>query len=213
MAMLRFDPPDTGVLVVVSGPSGVGKSTLIRGLLHRVPDLGFSVSATTRAPRAGETDGVDYHFLSDEGFASGLASGAFLEHAEVYGRRYGTLAAPVQKALAGGHSILLDIDVQGARQVRAGMPEAVNVFLLPPDRATVEARLRGRGTDDEAVVQRRLDEMDVQLADLNRYDYLVVNDDLQTAIELLCSVVLAEMSRCGRRNSLVQRWTTAADRA
>jgi guanylate kinase len=206
---LVLQPPDVGVLFVVSGPSGVGKSTLIGALMRDVPGVAFSVSATTRAPRPGEADGADYHFLSATAFQEGVERGDFLEHAEVYGKRYGTLAAPVNEALAAGRSLLLDIDVQGARQVRARMSEAVHIFILPPDRATVEGRLRRRGTDDETVIQRRLVEMDEQLAAVADYDYLIVNDHLPTAMATLQGVVLAEMVRRSRRNTLVQRWLSA----
>lgn len=201
-----LDPPDRGALFVVSGPSGVGKSTLIDALMRRVPGIAFSVSATTRAPRTGEVDGVHYHFLTPESFEAEIAADAFLEHADVYGRRYGTLVAPTQDVLARGGSLLLDIDVQGAAQVRARMPDAVHIFLLPPDRATLEQRLRARSTDEEPVIQRRLAEMDQQLAALGDYDYLVVNDHLPTAAATFVGIVLAEMSRRTRREQLVRAW-------
>jgi guanylate kinase len=203
---IRIGRPDRGVLFVISGPSGVGKSTLVRALLSAVPDLAFSVSATTRPPRAGESDGVHYHFLDEPSFLSRVDAGHFLEHAVVYGSRYGTLREPTEAVLAEGRSVLLDIDAQGAAQVRASMPEAVSIFLLPPDRASIEARLRARGTDGEEVIQRRLRDMDGQLAAVGDYDYLVVNDHLVSAEATLIGVVLAELSRTCRRGSLVRRW-------
>ncbi|MFM2162729.1 MAG: hypothetical protein RLZZ383_2241 [Pseudomonadota bacterium] len=201
-----LDPPDRGALFVVSGPSGVGKSTLIDALMRRVPGIAFSVSATTRDPRPGEVDGVHYHFLTPEAFEAEIAADAFLEHADVYGRRYGTLIGPTQDVLARGGSLLLDIDVQGAAQVRGRMPDAVHIFLLPPDRETLEKRLRARSTDEEPVIQRRLAEMDQQLAALSDYDYLVVNDHLPTAATTFVGIVLAEMSRRSRREQLVRAW-------
>jgi guanylate kinase len=214
---LQFARPDRGVLLVVSGPSGVGKSTLISHLLQTVPDVAFSVSATTRAPRPGEQDGVHYHFVDAARFAALVAEGAFLEHAEVYGRRYGTLRAPVEEALGAGRTVLLDIDVQGAMQLREGLAtqgaealvsssDAVLIYILPPDRGTLERRLRGRSTDPEEVIQRRLREMDLQLAGCGSYHYLVVNDDLDAARATFAGVVLAELSRRERREALVKRW-------
>jgi guanylate kinase len=154
--VLPVERPDRGVLFVVSGPSGVGKSTLIRRAMARLPWLGFSVSATTRGPRAGEQDGVDYHFLTPGEFRDRVDAGAFLEHATVYDRSYGTLARPTETALAEGRSLLLDIDVQGAEQVKATLPEAVHVFIIPSSLDDLEARLRARGTDDDEVIQRRM---------------------------------------------------------
>jgi guanylate kinase len=206
MSLLRLEPPDRGLLLIVSGPSGVGKSTLIRHVLDTVPNIAFSVSATTRQPRVGEVEGVQYHFVDDPQFVRWIDEDAFLEHAAVYGRRYGTLRAPTEAALASGRSVLLDIDVQGAAQVRARTADAVSVFILPPDRDTVAARLRARSTDAEAVIVRRLAEMDEQLAQVGDYDYLVVNDDLESARATLQGVVLAELSRRARRGRLVARW-------
>ncbi len=206
----RAEPPDEGVLFVISGPSGVGKSTLVRRLLDaanagRVPPLGFSVSATTRGPREGEVDGQHYHFLTPARFAALVDEGAFLEHAEVYGRCYGTLAEPTRHELAGGRSLLLDIDVRGAEQVRASLPEAVHVFLLPPDMATLEQRLRDRATDSEAVILRRIAEAGEQLRGATEFDYLVFNDDLDQAAANLIAIVLAEMSRRARRQRRLAR--------
>lgn len=209
MTSLQLTPPDRGLLLVVSGPSGVGKSTLLRHVLDTVPGIAFSVSATTRGPRKGEVDGVQYHFIDDARFAGLVAQDAFLEHASVYGRSYGTLRQPTEDILASGRSVLLDIDVQGAQQVSARTKDAVTVFILPPDRATVEARLRARSTDDEATIQRRLNDMDAQIAGIGTYDYLLVNDDLATAKATLQGIVAAELSRRVRRESLVRQWLGA----
>ena len=139
---------------VITGPSGVGKGTLIRGLLERVPELGLSVSATTRAPRPGETQGVDYHFLGPEEFERRVAGGEFVEHATYSGRRYGTLRAELEGRLRRGEPVVLEIEVQGARQVREAMPEALQVFIAPPSREALRARLVGRGTDTPEQVER-----------------------------------------------------------
>ena len=196
--------PDRGVLFVITGPSGVGKSTLIRAAMARIPGLSFSVSATTRAARAGEVDGADYHFLTPEAFAAQREAGHFLEHATVYDRSYGTLQAPTEAALATGASLILDIDVQGAEQVRAKMPEAVLVFLIPPDAATLEARLRARGTDSEEVIASRMRQLDAQMQGCDHYDYIVMNDDLTTAHAVFQGVLLAELSRIERRSRWVR---------
>ncbi|MEZ4323066.1 MAG: guanylate kinase [Myxococcota bacterium] len=203
---LGMSPPDRGVLFVVSGPSGVGKSTLLKAALARIPGLAFSVSATTRDPRAGEADGVDYHFVQRERFAELVRDDAFLEHAEVYDRFYGTLRGPTIEALERGDSLILDIDVQGARNVRARLPEAVHLMVVPPDIGTLEARLRARGTDSEAVIERRMAKLAEQLGAVGEFDYVVVNDDLDAAHACFQGVMLAEMSRTSRRGSWVERF-------
>jgi guanylate kinase len=204
MSVLHLASPDRGALYVVSGPSGVGKSTLIRFVLAEISMLSFSVSATTRAPRAGEKDGRDYHFIERTAFDCLLSDGAFLEHAEVYGRCYGTLRKPTEEVLKSGASLLLDIDLQGARQIRTAMPEAVHILILPPSLKTLERRLFERATDDEATIARRMRDASTQLAGALEYDYVVTNDDLHTARTLLLSIVLAELSRTERRASAVR---------
>ncbi len=206
LTLRSWQQPDRGALFVVSGASGTGKTTLVKEALRRMPGLSFSVSATTRPPRGGEVDGRDYHFVAPERFDAMVADDALLEWAEVYGNRYGTPRAPVDAALAAGESILLDIDVQGARQVRAHMPEAVSIFILPPDMATVEARLRGRSTDSDDVIARRMAQARQQLQGAAEADYLVVNDDLQTAHDVLQAVLVAELCRRQRRASLTARF-------
>lgn len=198
-----WQSPDRGALFVVTGASGTGKTTLVREALRVIPGLGWSVSKTTRPPRAGEVDGRDYHFVSRADFEASLARGELLEWAEVYGNGYGTPRAPVEQALARGHSILLEIDAQGARQVRVALPEAVLVFILPPSLAELEARLRARSTDSEAVIQRRLAEASLQLRACGDFDYLLVNRSLVSAHDQFQAILVAELRRRSRLSSLV----------
>lgn len=194
-----------GILFVVSGPSGAGKSTLIEHLRATVPNLAFSVSATTRPPRPGDEEGVTYHFLTEAQFVAHIAAGDLYEHAHVYGRRYGTLRAGVDAQLAAGRSVILDVDVQGSVQVRRLDPSSVHIFILPPDIATLAARLRGRGTDSGDVVARRLAEVHEQVLGADAYDYLVVNDDLETAKREIAAIFVAESIRRPHRDTALQR--------
>ena len=178
---------------VITGPSGVGKGTLIRGLMERVGDLELSVSATTRAARAGERDGVDYHFLSREEFDRRLAAGEFLEHADYAGNRYGTLRSELEDRLGAGHPVVLEIEVQGARQVREAMPEALQVFIAPPSLEALRGRLTGRGTDDAEEVERRLRVAEGELAAQPEFGHVVVNDRLEEALEQLTEIVSREL--------------------
>jgi guanylate kinase len=168
----------TPKVFVITGPSGVGKGTLIRGLLERVPELELSVSATTRAPRPGEEDGVDYHFLTPEQFEARVKAGDFVEHANYSGNRYGTLRSDLERRLASGAGVVLEIEVQGARQVRSAMPEAVAVFIAPPSRAALRARLVGRGTDSAEQVDERLRTAERELEAQPEFAHVVVNDRL-----------------------------------
>ncbi len=176
-------------VIVITGPSGVGKGTLIRGLLERLPRLELSTSATTRQPRPGEADGVAYHFLGPEEFESRVAAGEFLEHAEYSGHRYGTLRSEVQRRLDQGRPVVLEIEVQGARQVREALPDAVAVFIAPPSLDALRARLVGRGTDTPEAVEARLQMAKRELEAQNEFPYVVVNDRLQEATEDLVRVV------------------------
>jgi len=178
-------------VIVITGPSGVGKGTLIRLLRERLPELGLSVSATTRAPRAGEQQGVDYHFLSDADFDRLIEEGAFLEHAEYAGRRYGTLRTELERRAAAGEPVLLEIEVQGARQIRESMPSAVQVFIEPPSPEALRERLVGRGTDAPEVVERRLRVAAAELAAKDEFQHRVVNDRLHDAVEALVGIVRA----------------------
>jgi guanylate kinase len=177
---------------VLSGPSGAGKSTLLRRFLETRPDWVESVSATTRAPRPGEEAGVDYFFLSSDEFARRVAADGFLEHATVFGKNsYGTPRDFVEKHLLQGHNVIADLDVQGGQQVKARMPEAVLIFVAPPDAQTLEQRLRGRGTEDEASIARRLAEAAKELSCWECYDFVVVNGDLEKAVVDLTNIVTA----------------------
>jgi guanylate kinase len=186
---------------VITGPSGVGKGTLIRGLLERVPELELSVSATTRAPRPGEDDGVAYHFLTPEEFARHVAAGDFVEHATYSGNRYGTLRSELERRLRSGAGVVLEIEVQGARQVRGAMPDAVAVFIAPPSREALRARLVGRGTDSAEQVDARLRTAERELESQPEFGHVVVNDRLEEATDALVSIVRAEMDGCGPKAS------------
>jgi guanylate kinase len=178
---------------VITGPSGVGKGTLIRGLMERLPNLELSVSATTREPRAGERDGVDYHFLSRGEFDRRVAAGEFVEHADYAGRSYGTLRSELDERIRAGVPVVLEIEVQGARQVRSAMPEAVQVFIAPPSLSALRNRLVGRGTDDAAEVERRLAVAEQELSAQPEFGHVVVNDRLDDALERLTGVVAEEL--------------------
>jgi guanylate kinase len=178
---------------VITGPSGVGKGTLIRGLLGQLPELELSVSATTRRPRPGEREGVDYHFLTPDEFARHVDEGDFLEHATYSGNRYGTLRSEVARRLREGRPVVLEIEVQGARQVRAAMPEAVAVFIAPPSREALRARLIGRGTDTPEQVETRMQTAEQELAAQPEFSHVVVNDRLETATGELAEIVRAEL--------------------
>ena len=177
----------------ITGPSGVGKGTLIRGLLEEVPELELSVSATTRDPRPGERDGIDYHFMTPRDFEAHVAAGDFLEHADYSGNRYGTLRSEVVKRLDAGRPVVLEIEVQGARQVRSAMPEAVAVFIAPPSREALRARLIGRGTDTPEQVETRMQSAEQELAAQPEFAHVIVNDRLEQATAELVSVVRAAL--------------------
>jgi guanylate kinase len=182
-----------GRLFVITGPSGVGKGTLIKELLRRVPGLELSVSATTRAPRGGERDGVDYHFLEEEDFDRLLAEGAFLEHASYSGHRYGTLRSEVEQRLALGRGVILEIEVQGARQIRGRVPGSVLVFVAPPRPEALRERLRSRGTDTPEQIDRRLEVARHELDAQREFAHVIVNDDIDRASEELAQLVKAEL--------------------
>jgi guanylate kinase len=186
------EPIGNGRVVVLSGPSAVGKSTVVRCLRERIPNLHFSVSATTRTPRPGEIDGVDYHFVSPARFQELIDEGALLEWAEIHGglHRSGTLAEPVRAAAASGHPVLIEVDLAGARAIKKAMPEAIAVFLAPPSWEDLEARLVGRGTETPEVIQRRLDTARVELAAQDDFDEVVVNSRLESACAELVSLLV-----------------------
>ena len=174
---------------MITGPSGVGKGTLIRGLMREVPEVELSVSATTRAPRPGEVDGRDYHFLSDREFDRRVAAGDFVEHASYSGHRYGTLRSELERRLNAGAPVVLEIEVQGARQIRDAMPEALQVFIAPPTVDALRARLVGRGTDTPADVEARLATALEELEAEPEFSHVIVNDRLEDATEELVRVV------------------------
>jgi guanylate kinase len=178
---------------VITGPSGVGKGTLIRGLMERLPQLELSVSATTRLPRPGEQDGIDYHFLSSVEFERHVRDGDFVEHADYAGRRYGTLRSELEQRVAAGAPVVLEIEVQGARQVRAAMAEAVQVFIAPPSLEALRTRLIGRGTDASEEVERRLAVAEQELAARDEFGHVVINDRLEDALDELVAIVSAEL--------------------
>jgi guanylate kinase len=179
---------------VITGPSGVGKGTLIREVRERLPQLELSVSATTRAPRAGETDGRDYHFLSSGEFERRARAGEFLEFASYGGNRYGTLRSEVERRLAGGTPVVLEIEVDGARQVREAMPESVQVFIAPPDPDALRARLEGRGTDPADAITERLRTAGRELEAQDEFAHVVVNDEIGRAADELERIIRAELS-------------------
>ena len=188
----------SGILFIVSAPSGAGKTSLVKALLEQNTGLTLSVSCTTRAPRSGEQDGVHYHFLDRDRFQSGVAAGEFMEHAEVFGNLYGTRESDLRNHLASGRDLILEIDWQGARQVRKRFATAVSLFILPPSIEELERRLRGRGTDTEEVIARRLAQARDDLSHWAEYDYLVINDRFESALADLGAIVAAERLRSSR---------------
>lgn len=193
-------PPvmDDFLLLIVSSPSGAGKTTLCKRLRGEFPDLRFSVSHTTRKPRSEEVDGREYHFVDVPTFEQMVRAGAFAEWAHVHGNLYGTSLKEIEIARSAARGVLFDIDYQGARQIKASLPDAVGVFILPPSLAELERRLRGRGTEDEPTARRRLTAAKGEIAHYGLFDYVIVNDDLARAYEQLRAVVFAERSRRGR---------------
>jgi guanylate kinase len=187
-----------GTLFVVSAPSGAGKTTLCRELRKRVPGLAYSISVTTRAPRAGETHGVDFEFVDEARFRAMIAADDFAEHAVVHGHLYGTRASALERALAAGTDVLLDIDTQGAAQLKAHAPEAVLIFIVAPSMKELEQRLRERRSDNDTEITRRLARAREEIALWRRYDYLIVNRDVKEALDQLEAVVLAERTRASR---------------
>ncbi|AHI29039.1 guanylate kinase [Marinobacter similis] len=188
---------EQGTLYVISAPSGAGKTSLVAAMLGNDNKLGVSISHTTRPMREGEQDGVNYHFVSRDEFEAMIARGEFLEHADVFGNYYGTSHIWVRETLAGGQDVILEIDWQGAEQVRRLMPECVSIFIVPPSAATLRERLTGRGTDAPDVVERRLGEAREECQHALEFDFLVVNDDFDVALADLLAIVRSQRVRIG----------------
>ncbi|MFC0267159.1 guanylate kinase [Kushneria aurantia] len=188
----------TGTLYIVSAPSGAGKTSLVRELIQRTPGLGVSVSHTTRSMRPGETDGLNYHFVALSAFERMVEVGEFFEHAWVFDRYYGTSRVEIEKRMALGEDVILEIDWQGARQVRAQRPDAVSIFILPPSRTALHERLAGRGQDDTETIARRMRDAVSEMSHFEEYDYLVVNDDFNAAVGQLEALIGAERLRTKR---------------
>lgn len=205
---LKATMPTTGTVFVVSAPSGAGKTSLVQAVRRRLPDLGFSVSYTTRPPRPGEEHGVHYFFVDKGTFAKLMEHGEFIEHAQVFGEYYGTSKSQVQGMLREGRDVILEIDWQGARQAREAIPSCLSVFILPPSRQALQERLQGRGSEDEAAMARRLADAREEISHYNEYDYLIVNDDMQEALDLFEAVIRAGRQRmavqCLRQATLIQ---------
>lgn len=197
-----MDRGTSGCVFVVAAPSGAGKSSLVRELLAREAGLRLSVSHTTRPPRPGEQDGRDYHFVSRERFDAMRQAGEFLEHAEVYGNGYATSAAWIQGQLAAGEDVILEIDWQGARQVRALFPECASVFILPPSLQALRERLEGRGTDSQEVIERRLAAAREDLSHVDEFEYVIINAEFFRAVEDLSAIVKAQ--RCRRQRQFLR---------
>jgi guanylate kinase len=192
-------PAHTPLVYIISAPSGSGKSTLVNELLKSVPDLEFSISYTTRSPRGSETNGRQYYFVSRSEFEKMIRDNEFLEHAEVFGNYYGTARRFLREAEQEGRDLLLDIDVQGAAQIQQELPGATSIFILPPDRKTLEERLRKRSEDREEVIERRLITASREIENYDRYSYILVNDRLEDSIEILQAIVRAErLLRAGK---------------
>ena len=194
----------TGTLYVFSAPSGAGKTTLVKALLEQTDDIGVSVSHTTRPPREGEINGKDYNFVSQDDFKSLIEQSAFLEHAQVFDNFYGTSQIWVEQELEVGRDVILEIDWQGAQQIRQQMPDMVSVFILPPSREELLKRLTGRGTDTQDVIDRRMHDAVSEMSHYGEFDYIIINDDFDLALQELRSIVLARRQRTAAQSQIQQ---------
>lgn len=194
----------SGILFVITAPSGTGKTSLCRRLLDNINCLKFSVSHTTRPARENEKEGVDYYFVDDETFEQMTRDGKFIEYAYVYGRRYGTSHAEVEKAIEEKNDLLIEIDCKGAQQLRKARPESIGIFIIPPSIEALRERLASRGTESDEEIERRLAIAGLELSDYPHFNYAVINDDFETAAEQLQSIVLAERCRIERKRSVIE---------
>lgn len=205
----------TGNLFIVSAPSGAGKTSLVRALMEKHPEVAFSVSHTTRAMRPGEVDGRDYHFVDHATFEAMIERGEFLEHARVFDNYYGTARVAIEQQLAAGQDVFLDIDWQGAQQVRAQWPEVISIFILPPSRAALQERLQGRGQDDAETIARRMRDAVAESSHFDEYDYVIINDDFATALdelEILLRAARLELATQQQRHAdLLDQLLASAD--
>lgn len=194
-----------GLLVVFSGPSGAGKDTVLKRLMEKEPSIRLSVSATTRAPREGETDGKDYHFITRDRFDALVAEQKMLEHAEYCGNCYGTPSEPIEKWQAEGCDVILEIEVQGGAQIKQKRPDCVSIFVLPPSLEVLEHRLRRRGTESEEAIEKRLAAAKAEIAQALQYDYILINDDLEPAVDQMAEILRAEKQRAARNKDFIER--------
>ena len=202
--MVEVEKSASGDLYVISAPSGAGKTSLVAALQSSQPGLHVSVSHTTRPRRSNESDGVNYHFVSEEDFVAMIDADAFLEHARVFDRRYGTARKSVEKFLAAGEDVILEIDWQGAGQVRQRHPGCVGIFILPPSRESLAQRLAGRAQDSDEVIARRMRDAVAEMSHFSEFDYLVINDAFEVALADLCSIIRCQ-HLCRQRQSIVHR--------
>lgn len=194
----------TGTLYVFSAPSGAGKTSLVKALLEKTPNIGVSVSHTTRAPREGEVSGKDYNFVSQQAFQDLIGQAAFLEHAQVFDNFYGTSQIWVEQELQAGRDVILEIDWQGAEQIRKQMPEMISVFILPPSRDELLKRLTGRGTDSQEIIERRMEDAESEMSHYGEFNYLIINDDFETALQQLHAIVIARRQRTAVQSQIQQ---------
>lgn len=194
----------TGTLYVFSAPSGAGKTSLVKALLEKTPNIGVSVSHTTRAPREGEVNGKDYNFVSHQVFQDLIGQAAFLEHAQVFDNFYGTSQIWVEQELQAGRDVILEIDWQGAEQIRKQMPEMISVFILPPSRDELLKRLTGRGTDSQEIIERRMEDAESEMSHYGEFNYLIINDDFETALQQLHAIVIARRQRTAAQSQIQQ---------
>jgi guanylate kinase len=194
-----------GILFIISAPSGSGKSTLVANLLHNVPNLSFSISYTTRKPRGSETDGIEYYFVNEKDFEVMIEENQFIEYAKVFDKYYGTAKHKVEEALLAGRDVVLDIDTEGAAQVKKKFPESVSIFIMPPSYTALKTRLENRKLDNEEIILKRLGwASQVEIYRFRNYDYVVINEDLDLSLELLKSIVYAERCRTQRMGHRVE---------